>query len=53
MANVLRSYAASNEFLPPPTFREYVLWAADGTRAYASETNEGEVCYATAVARVD
>ena len=52
VANVLRSYAASNEFLPPPTLREYVLWAADGTRAYASETN-GEVCYATAVARVD
>ena len=50
VANVLRSYAASNDFLPPPTLREYVLWAADGTRAYASE-NEGEVCYATAVVR--
>jgi hypothetical protein len=52
LANVLRSYAASNEFLPPPTLREYVLWAADGTRAYASE-NEGEVCYATAVVRFE
>jgi len=50
VANVLRSYAASNDFLPPPTLREYVLWAADGTRAYASEAN-GEVCYATAVVR--
>ena len=53
VANALRSYAATDGFLPPPTLREYVLWAADGTRAYASETNEGEVCYATAVARVD
>ena len=50
VANALRSYAASNEFLPPPTLREYVLWAGDGTRAYASEAN-GEVCYATAVVR--
>ncbi len=52
VANALRSYAATDGFLPPPTLREYVLWAADGTRAYASEAN-GEVCYATAVARVD
>ena len=52
VANALRSYAASNDFLPPPTLREYVLWATDGTRAYASEAN-GEVCYATAVTRVD
>ena len=50
VANVLRSYAATDGFLPPPTLREYVLWAADGTRAYASEAN-GEVCYATAVVR--
>ena len=50
VANALRSYAATDGFLPPPTLREYVLWAADGTRAYASET-EGEVCYATAVVR--
>ena len=52
VANVLRSYVDTKGFLPPPTLREYVLWAADGTRAYASEAN-GEVCYATAVARVD
>ena len=51
VANVLRSYVDTKGFLPPPTLREYVLWAADGTRAYASETNEGEVCYATAVVR--
>ena len=50
VANVLRSYDDTKDFLPPPTLREYVLWAADGTRAYASE-NEGEVCYATAVVR--
>jgi len=50
VANALRSYDDTKEFLPPPTLREYVLWAADGTRAYASET-EGEVCYATAVVR--
>ena len=50
MANVLRSYVDTKGFLPPPTLREYVLWAADGTRAYASEANgEGEACYATAV----
>ena len=40
VANVLRSYVDTKGFLPPPTLREYVLWAADGTRAYASE-NEG------------
>ena len=50
VANVLRSYVDTKGFLPPPTLREYVLWAADGTRAYASE-NEGEVCYATAGVR--
>jgi len=50
VAHVLGSYAASSDFLPPPTLREYVLWANDGTRAYASETG-GEVCYAAAVVR--
>jgi len=50
VAHVLRSYVDTKDFLPPPTLREYVLWAADGTRAYASE-NEGEVCYATAIVR--
>ena len=50
VANALRSYVDTKDFLPPPTLREYVLWAADGTRAYASEAN-GEVCYATAIVR--
>ena len=53
VACLLQSYSTSEDLLPPPTLREYVLWTDAGSRVYASEDHTGEVCWATASARVD